>query len=350
MELRRLAAQVQRDSATEAAAVAERLAAIPCFQKPVRLAEVSDEEVLAFDGVFVPGGYGPMADMVDNPQVGRVLRLLHDEGRIVAAIGHGPAALLSAGGGPGGEWLFDGFRLTATSDEEEDQTPIGRQGMVRYLETALKNAGALFDDAASAWASHVVVDRNLITAQNPMSVNAAADAVLKRLGSFEGSLTGLPGLVWRRTTETGTPGEVARLFFERLDGHDVEGALALVDPDAEVEFGPARLEGRARGEGQQFLEALVSAFPDLAVRVRTLFAGTDGTVVAEITLEGTQAADFFGIVNQEKHLDLDQAWLLQVAGGHVRRIRAYWCQNQLYRRLAVKRIDQVTITATGNGR
>jgi ketosteroid isomerase-like protein len=50
-------------------------------------------------------------------------------------------------------------------------------------------------------------------------------------------------------------------------------------------------------------------------------------------------------VNQEKHLDIDQGWLLRVADGRVRSIRAYWCQNQLYRRLAVKRIDHVTITA-----
>ncbi|MGH9008670.1 MAG: DJ-1/PfpI family protein, partial [Acidimicrobiia bacterium] len=93
-ELRRLATQVQDDSATEAAAVAERLASIPCFQKPVALSELSDEEIPAFDGVFIPGGYGPLVDMAANADVGRVLRRLHHDERLIAAIGHGPAALL----------------------------------------------------------------------------------------------------------------------------------------------------------------------------------------------------------------------------------------------------------------
>jgi putative intracellular protease/amidase len=43
------------------------------------------------------------------------------------------------------------------------------------------NAGAVFDDGPAAWDSHVVVDRNLITGQNPGSTEAIADAVVKKL-------------------------------------------------------------------------------------------------------------------------------------------------------------------------
>ena len=39
--------------------------------------------------------------------------------------------------------------------------------MAWFLDTALKNAGAVFDDGPAAWVSHVVADRNLITGQNP---------------------------------------------------------------------------------------------------------------------------------------------------------------------------------------
>ena len=126
--------------------------------------------------VFIPGGHGPMVDMTDNPDVGRALRLLHDKDATVAALCHGPAALLAAGDRPDGHWVFDGYKLTSFTDEEEDQTEAGMLGMPWYLESALKNAGGVFDDAPSAWVSHVVVDRNLITAQNPMS----ADAVGRR--------------------------------------------------------------------------------------------------------------------------------------------------------------------------
>ena len=44
-------------------------------------------------------------------------------------------------------------------------------------------------------------------------------------------------------------------------------------------------------------------------------------------------------------MDLDQVWFLHVHDGAIDHIKAYWCQNRLYRRLGVKRLDHVTITA-----
>ncbi|MFC4943547.1 DJ-1/PfpI family protein [Pseudonocardia sp. GCM10023141] len=161
--------------------LAAELAAIPGFQDPVALSDMTEDEMASFDAVFVPGGHGPMVDLADNPDVTRLLQILHRKGATIAALCHGPAALLAAGGRDDGEWLFEGFRLTSFTDEEEDQTVAGKLGMSWYLDTALKNAGAVFDDAPSAWVSHVVVDRNLVTGQNPGSSGATADAVLKTL-------------------------------------------------------------------------------------------------------------------------------------------------------------------------
>lgn len=139
--------------------------------------------------------------------------------------------------------------------------------------------------------------------------------------------------------------DVTRTFFARMNAHDTSGALALVAPHANVTLVPLKLQGDAENVGRQYLEQLMSAFPDLSVRVRRLFVGNDDTAVAEITIEGTQAADFFGIINQEKLMDLDQVWFLHVSDGVIDRIKTYWCQNRLYRRLGVKRLDHVTITA-----
>jgi ketosteroid isomerase-like protein len=66
-------------------------------------------------------------------------------------------------------------------------------------------------------------------------------------------------------------------------------------------------------------------------------------VTALFKAEGTQAADYAGAINQEKHLDIDQAWRFTVAGGQITEVHAYWCQGQLYRRLAVKRFDEIAI-------
>ena len=88
------------------------------------------------------------------------------------------------------------------------------------------------------------------------------------------------------------------------------------------------------------------AFPDLLVRVRRLFVTADNTAVAEITIDGTQADNFLAVANQEKQVDLDQAWMLTFTpDDRISAVIAYWDQNQLYRRLGVKRLDQITITA-----
>jgi ketosteroid isomerase-like protein len=138
--------------------------------------------------------------------------------------------------------------------------------------------------------------------------------------------------------------DIARTFFARMDARDANGVLALVAPHAQVTLIPLNLQGDAEVVGRRYVEQLAGAFPDLSVRVRRLFVGNDNTVVAEITIAGTQAADFFGINNQEKLMDLDQVWFLHVNDAVIDRIKAYWCQNRLYRRLGVKRLDHVTIT------
>ena len=167
-----------------------RLQAIPGFQRPVALSELTDEQMAEFDAMFTPGGHGPMVDMAGNPdvarllvvlQVARLLVVLQSKAAPIAALCHGPALLLSAPELADRLRLFDGYRMTCFTDEEEDQTEACRLGMEWYLDAALKNAGAVFDDGPSAWTSHVVVDRNLITGQNPGSTEATADAFIKMM-------------------------------------------------------------------------------------------------------------------------------------------------------------------------
>lgn len=138
---------------------------------------------------------------------------------------------------------------------------------------------------------------------------------------------------------------LAQTFFARMDAGDVDGTLALLAPHASLALVPLQLQGNVQEVGRDYFQQLASAFPNLQVRVRRLFVGNDNTAVAEITIEGNQAADFFGILNQEKLMDLDQVWLLHMDDGSIDRIKAYWCQNRLYRRLGVKRLDHITITA-----
>ncbi len=180
-DLERAADAQRQASADLSAARKAEVDANPSFREPVKLGDLTDEELAGYDAVFVPGGHGPMVDMHDNPDIGRMLSVLQARRAAIASLCHGPAMLLSAPERHDGQWLFDGYRMTCFTDEEEDQTEAGRLGMEWYCDTALKNAGAVFDDGPSAWTSHVVVDRNLITGQNPASSQAIADAVIKYL-------------------------------------------------------------------------------------------------------------------------------------------------------------------------
>lgn len=183
---------VMRESREESERVARALAEIEGFRNPLNLAEMTAAEMAAYDAVFAPGGHGPMVDLADNPDVRRLLAVLHEKHAPIASLCHGPAMLLSAPAGLSGQWIFDGYRVTSITNEEEYQTePAARPvadgaerptGKVAWqLESALRNAGVVFDDARAPWTSHVVVDRNVITGQNPNSSEAVADAVLKAL-------------------------------------------------------------------------------------------------------------------------------------------------------------------------
>jgi hypothetical protein len=139
---------------------------------------------------------------------------------------------------------------------------------------------------------------------------------------------------------------LAEQFFVQMEAGEVDEILGMVTPDATVSLVPLNRHGPMTADGAYYLRELARSVPDLLVRVRRLFVTGDNTAVAEITIDGTQADDFLAAVNQEKQFDLDQAWMLKVTpDDRISAVIAYWDQNQLYRRLGVKRLDKITITA-----
>src|SRR5256885_11209872 len=72
-------------------------------------------------------------------------------------------------------------RMTAFTDEEEDQTKAGKIGLPWYVEAALKNRGAIFDDGDAAWVSHVVVDRSLRSEEHTSELQSPCNLVCRLL-------------------------------------------------------------------------------------------------------------------------------------------------------------------------
>ena len=139
-----------------------------------------------------------------------------------------------------------------------------------------------------------------------------------------------------------TPTQTVETFLDAFARHDVDAAMALVDSQAAVTVHPFGLYEKGADVLRTVLADLVRAFPDLRVTVSRVVT-TGDVVTALFKAEGTQSADYAGAINQEKHLDIDQAWRFVVADGLISEVDAYWCQAQLYRRLAVKRYDEIAI-------
>jgi putative intracellular protease/amidase len=122
-------------------------------------------DVSAFDLVFVPGGHAPMEDLANSTAFGELVSSFDRDSKLVAAVCHGPAALLSATDG-NGEWAFAGRRVTGFTNAEEAQVGFADKAPW-LLEDRLGEAGGKFEHSGEPWVSHVVVDGNLYTGQNP---------------------------------------------------------------------------------------------------------------------------------------------------------------------------------------
>ncbi len=81
------------------------------------------------------------------------------------------------------QWIYSGYRVTVISNQEEQQAKfqLGGGEMKFYPQTALQRAGAQYQSNSTPWTANVIVDRELITGQNPASAVGVAQELLKRL-------------------------------------------------------------------------------------------------------------------------------------------------------------------------
>ncbi len=142
--------------------------------------KLGDVSASDFDGVFYPGGHGPMWDMPGNRESIALIEAFARANKPVAAVCHAPAALVNVRGADG-EYLVKGRRVTGFSNTEEQA--VGLTDVVPFLlEDRLKERGGDYVKAAD-WAVCVQVDGRLVTGQNPASSGPAAEALLKLLRS-----------------------------------------------------------------------------------------------------------------------------------------------------------------------
>jgi protease I len=108
-------------------------------------------EASQFDAIIIPGGYAPDKMRLHQSMVDLV-RDAHSEGKIIAAVCHGPQLLISAD-------IIKGRRVTSWPSVAVD----------------LKNAGAI-------WVNEPMVrDGNIITARRPADLPKFNKAIIEAL-------------------------------------------------------------------------------------------------------------------------------------------------------------------------
>lgn len=146
--------------------------------KLAKTVTLSSVDVAAYDAV-VDGGHGTMWDL-PSPEIGAQLSRGWTAGKVLAAVCHGPAALVGVKGADG-KPAVAGRRVAAFGDAEEKAMQL-ESTMPFLLESKLTSLGARYEKAPKLWQPFTVTDSDLVTGQNPASSKATAEATLRALG------------------------------------------------------------------------------------------------------------------------------------------------------------------------
>jgi len=140
--------------------------------------KLADMNVVDFDGVFYPGGHGPLWDLANDKNSIALIETFYEQNKPIAFVCHAPAALVNVKL-PNGTPLVKGKQVTAFSNTEESAVKL--TSVVPFLlESTLVELGGKYSKGAD-WSSYVKEDGLLITGQNPASSEAVAKLLLAQI-------------------------------------------------------------------------------------------------------------------------------------------------------------------------
>lgn len=142
--------------------------------------KLSDIDIAAYDAIFFPGGLGLMTDMVDEPLVKEIIKNTYENGKIIGAVCHGPAALINVMLSDGSN-LLEGKKINSFTEAEEKLDGHVLGDVIPFmLDEELIKQGAIFLHN-EPFKPYVVNDGNLVTGQNPASASGVAIKMIELL-------------------------------------------------------------------------------------------------------------------------------------------------------------------------
>ncbi|WP_157247632.1 type 1 glutamine amidotransferase domain-containing protein [Nonomuraea typhae] len=133
-----------------------------------------------YEAILFAGGHGTMWDFPENPALAGLARAIYEDGGVVAAVCHGPAALVGLTLSTGAA-LVAGKKVAAFTDAEEAAVKL--TDVVPFsLAARLVEEGAEHVPGPD-FAAQVIRDGRLVTGQNPASARGVAEQVLAALAA-----------------------------------------------------------------------------------------------------------------------------------------------------------------------
>ncbi len=139
---------------------------------------VSQINIDDYAAVFYPGGFGLLSDLATNEDFAKLSATLYENGGILAAVCHGPGALLPITLSTGEKLLATKLVTGFTREEEIDYGTLAHVPFL--LEESLARSAARYSKV-QPWGVFVIEDERLITGQNPASAQAVGEALVKQL-------------------------------------------------------------------------------------------------------------------------------------------------------------------------
>jgi putative intracellular protease/amidase len=127
-----------------------------------------------YSAIMYTGGHGTMWDFPGNVKLANIATQIYENGGVVAAVCHGPAALVNIKLS-NGQYLIGGKRLTGFSNAEEEAAGLTKV-MPFLLESELVDRGGVYSKA-DLWQKHIVTDGRLVTGQNPASAEGVGEQI-----------------------------------------------------------------------------------------------------------------------------------------------------------------------------
>ncbi|WP_350292000.1 type 1 glutamine amidotransferase domain-containing protein [uncultured Croceitalea sp.] len=131
--------------------------------------------------IYYVGGGSAMFGVPENKQIQKIARIiLEKEGGILFAICHGTAGITTIKT-KNSDFAISNHKITGFPNSFEDTSATYYKEFPFAIDDAVTESGGSFKYSDEGWDGYVVVDRNIITGQNPTSASLVAKEIIEKI-------------------------------------------------------------------------------------------------------------------------------------------------------------------------